>query len=54
MGDGGDLRVAALHLMRFSKGGIRLTDIVDMDSVDFAEWHEAAETAAKEIEEANK
>lgn len=53
MGDGGDLRVAALHLMRFSKGGIRLTDIVDMDSVDFAAWHEASEEAARQIREAN-
>lgn len=53
MGDGGDLRVAALHLMRFSKGGIRLTDILEMDGVDFEAWHEAAEEAALDIKEAN-
>lgn len=39
--------------MRFSKGGIRLTDILEMDSADFDAWHEASEEAARQIREAN-
>jgi hypothetical protein len=54
VGDGGELRVAALHLMRFSKGGILLTDILEMDAFEFEAWGEASEEAAREIKEATK
>lgn len=48
------MRVGALSLMKCSKGGVLLSDTLNMDLTDFEDWIDAAREIEERIAKAMK